>query len=214
MRRVLMPCLAAALLLPTAWAEQAEAPKGFEPLFNGRTLEGWAVHGGKMEAWGVDNGLIFTTGSGGGWLLTDKEYDNFEVVLEYRVPQGGNSGVALRTPRMGDPAYTGMEIQILDDDAPQYKNLRPAQYCGSIYDVVAARRGHNRPAGEWNRMHIVCNGRLVKVMLNGTVIVDADLDDQKEHYKKHPGLERKTGHLGLQSHSERVEFRNLYVKRL
>jgi hypothetical protein len=115
-----------------------------------------------------------------------------------------------------------MEIQILDDAGSQYKNLKPAQYCGSIYDVVAAKRGATKPAGEWNQMRIVAKGRKITVELNGTVIVDADLDEHKDRAKAdpekklaaHPGLLRDKGHLGLQSHTDRVEFRRIYVKPL
>jgi hypothetical protein len=210
--RLMVPTLLC-LVVP-ALAEEKETPQGFTPLFNGKDLTGWKVHGGKMEAWGAEDGLIFVQGGGGGWLMTEKEYGNFEVRLEFKVPVNGNSGVALRAPLKGDPAYEGMEIQILDDDGPAYKNLRPAQYCGSIYDVVPPSKKVTKPAGEWNKYRITAKDRKVTIELNGTVIVDANLDDHKEHAKRHPGLLREKGHLGLQSHDGRVEFRNLYVKEL
>ncbi len=195
-------------------AASGDAPEGFEPLFNGKDLTGWKAHGGKMDAWGAENGLLFTTGVGGGWLLTEKEYDNFELRLEYKVPKGGNSGVGLRAPRQGDVAYSGMEIQILDDPAPEYKNIRPAQHTGSIYDVVPCSKQVGKPAGEWNQYHIAAKGRQITVELNGVKIVDANLDDYKDHAKKHPGILRTTGSIGLQSHTDRVEFRNIYLKML
>jgi len=187
-------------------------PEGFEPLFNGKDLTGWKVHAGKMDAWGAENGLMFTTGEGGGWLLTEKEYDNFELRLEYKVPKGGNSGVGLRAPRQGDVAYSGMEIQILDDAAPEYKNIRPGQHTGSIYDVVPSSKQPSKPVGEWNQYHITAKGRHITVELNGEKIVDANLDDYKDHAEKHPGILRTTGCIGLQSHTDRVEFRNVFVK--
>jgi hypothetical protein len=188
-----------------------KVPSGFQPLFNGKDLTGWQVHKGKMTAWGAENGILFVSGGGGGWLMTEKEYADFEIRLEYKVPKHGNSGVALRAPLKDDPAYQGMEIQILDD--ADYKNLRPAQYTGSIYDVVPPSKHVTRPA-EWNQMHITAKGRHVTVELNGTKIVDANLDDYKNHAAKHPGLLREKGHLGLQSHDGRVEFKNLFVKPL
>jgi hypothetical protein len=211
-----LAALLLALPLGMALAEEKKEgpPEGFTPLFNGKDLTGWKVHAGKMERWGADKGLLFVEGGGGGWLMTEKEYGDFEVRLEYKVPKGGNSGVALRAPLMGDPAYQGMEIQILDDYADQYKNLRPTQYTGSIYDVVPPSKRVTKPAGEWNSMRIVARGRQITIWVNGEKIVDANLDEQKESFKKHPGLERKEGHLGLQSHDGRVEFRNLYVKPL
>ncbi len=196
--------------LPAVQSADLDVPEGFAALFNGKDLAGWKVHDGKMASWGAGDGVLFTSGEGGGWLLTEKEYTDFELRLEYKVPKMGNSGVALRTPRQGNPAYTGMEIQILDD--ANYKGLRPEQYTGSIYDVVAPSKQVTKPAGEWNQMRITAKRRQITVELNGTKIVDADLDDHKDKFKTHPGLEREKGHLGLQSHGGRVEFRKLYVK--
>jgi len=195
-------------------ADSKEPPKGFTTLFNGKDLEGWKVLNGKMEAWGAEDGLMYVQGGGGGWLMTEKEYGDFELRLEFKVPVNGNSGVALRAPLKGDPAYQGMEIQILDDNGPAYKNLRPTQYTGSIYDVVPPAKRVTKPAGEWNQYRIVAKGRQVTIELNGTQVVDANLDDHKDRVEKHPGLLRDKGHLGLQSHDGRVEFRNLYVKEL
>src|SRR5262249_28611083 len=178
---------------PLAQSADKDAPEGFASLFNGKDLTGWKVHGGKMDSWGAADGLLFTTGEGGGWLMTEKEYGDFELRLEFKIPKGGNSGVGLRAPRMGDPAYQGMEIQILDDFADQYKNLRPTQYTGSIYDVVAPSKRVTKQAGEWNKYRIVAKGCKITVELNGTEIVNANLDDYKEQFKKHPGLERDKG---------------------
>jgi hypothetical protein len=110
-----------------------------------------------------------------------------------------------------------MEIQILDDYGPAYKDkLQPWQYHGSIYDVVPAKRGSLKPAGEWNTEEIYAKGRHIKVTLNGTVIVDANLDDvtDPDKMKKHPGLARTKGHIGFLGHGARVEFRNLRIKEL
>jgi hypothetical protein len=207
-----------ALVLPLCWlpavrpADSAAAPEGFMPLFNGKDLSGWKVYKGKMDAWGVDEGLLYVKAGGGGWLMTEKEYGDFDLRLEYRMPKMGNSGVAVRAPLEGDPAYQGMEIQLLDDD--NWKGLRPAQFCGSIYDVVPPSKHVTKPAGEWNKMRITARGRKVTVELNGTEIVNADLDDHKDKAKAHPGLLRSKGHLGFQSYNYRVDFRNIYVKPL
>jgi hypothetical protein len=217
MRRTLALTCTLTLLGLTAAAladDPSKPPAGFTALFNGKDLSGWTVLNGKMEKWRAENGEIVTSG-GGGWLMTEKEYKDFEIRLEYKLPKAGNSGVAVHSPLKGDPAYTGMEIQILDDNDPSYKNLRPAQYTGSVYGVVAAKRGSTKPAGEWNTMRIVSKGRHITVELNGTVITDANLDEYtKEHGKQHPGLLRETGHLGLQDHSGSVEFRKISVKEL
>ena len=190
-------------------------PEGFVPLFNGKDLAGWKAHGGKIEKWSVDaaNKTIHTGKGGGGWLMTAKEYGDFELRLEFRVPKGGNSGVALRSPMKGDPAYTGMEIQILDDAS--HKGIKEWQHTGSIYGVVAASSVPTKPLGEWNSYRIVCKGSKVMIELNGKTVVDADLADSKaKHAKAHPGILRDKGHLGIQDHGGKVEFRNLFVKEL
>jgi hypothetical protein len=214
----LLAVLAVVGVLPAALpAPDKDAPEGFEPLFNGKDLTGWKVNeGGKMDVWGAEDGILYVNGSGGGWLMTEKEYGDYEVVLEYKLPEKGNSGVALRSPMKGNPAYVGMEIQILDDKwhKENYKGLKDTQLTGSIYDVVPPSKDAVKPIGEWNKMHITAKGRQITVVLNDTKIVDANLDDHKDRFKAHPGLLREKGHLGLQSHDGRVEFRKLYVKPL
>jgi hypothetical protein len=217
---LLLALAVAGLVLPAARAADQDVPEGFERLFNGKDLTGWTVNaGGNIDRWGVEDGILFTTGkAGGGWLMTEKEYGDFEIMLEYKVPKAGNSGVALRSPLQGDPAYVGMEIQILDNpwylDEKNYKGLKQVQLTGAIYGVVPPATDATKPVGEWNKMHITAKGRHVTVEVNGTKIVDADLDDYKDHAKQHPGLLRDKGHLGLQCHTDRVEFRNVYVKPL
>jgi hypothetical protein len=201
-----------------ALAAKDSAPEGFVALFNGTDLNGWKVHNGKMSVWGAEGGLLFVNGKGGGWLLTEREYGDFDLRLQFKLPEAGNSGVALRAPFTGDPAYQGMEIQLLDDAwykiEKNYKGIRPTQLTGSIYDVVAPSRDATKPAGEWNSIHIIARGRQITVELNGLKTVDANLDDHKDRVEKHPGLLREKGHLGLQSHDGRVEFKNLFVKEL
>jgi hypothetical protein len=223
MRRLLMLSLIVILCNLASAAIADEAPAGFKPLFNGKNLDGWMVFGGSKTAWGADNGILYTTGGGGGWLLTKKIYSNFEIRVEYKLPPDGNSGVGIRCPLKGNVSYTGMEIQILND--PWYKNpehfkgIRKVQLTGSIYGVVPPSKEVVKPAGKWNAMRVIAKGPHITVILNGTKIVDANLDKfraEKFHAiaKEHPGLFRKSGHLGLQSHTNRVEFRNIYVKEL
>jgi hypothetical protein len=188
-------------------------PEGFTALFNGKDLTGWQRPGGNKGNWAVEKGVLYVNKTGGAWLFTDKEYSDFELRLQFKVPKGGNSGVALRSPLKGDPAYVGMEIQILDDAG--HKGLQKWQHTGSIYGVVPSAKQPTKPLGEWNSYRIVCKGRQVTVELNGEKIVDANLDDYKEkHAKAHPGILRDKGHLGLQEHGGRVEFRNIFIKEL
>ena len=197
-------------------AVEAADEDGFVSLFNGKDLTGWHIVNKQGPGYVVEDGVLVCPKEGGGNLFTSKEYANFVFRFEYRLQPGGNNGVGLRAPLAGDAAYSGMESQILDDDAPEYANLEPGQYHGSIYKVVAAKRGAPKKAGEWNTEEIVCDGRHVKVTVNDKVIVDANLDDVKdpEVLKAHPGIQRTTGHIGFLGHGARVEFRNIRVKPL
>lgn len=190
---------------------------GFKALFDGKTLNGWTLVKGHGPGYVVKDGIIVCPKEGGGNLYTEAEYANFVLRFEFKLSPGGNNGIGIRSPLTGDAAYQGMEIQILDHDDPQYKGwLKPAQHHGSIYDVVPAKTGFLKPVGEWNSEEITANGRKITIKLNGTTIVDANLDDVKdpEVLKKHPGLARSTGHIGLLGHGSLVEFRNLRVKTL
>ncbi len=202
----------------------AAADDGFVSLFNGKDLDGWEATG-KAEQWAAEDGMIVVKGGGGGWLFTKGTYENFDLMLEFKLPEMGNSGVALRAPRKkGDPAYEGMEIRLLDDrnylDEKKYKGLQQWQRTGSIYGVVPPSKDATKPAGEWNTMRIVAQGPKIKIILNGETIVDANLEDHKDRTEKqegkpaHPGILRAHGHIGLQSHDGRVEFKNIKLKKL
>ena len=137
--------------------------------------------------------------------------------LEYKLPPGGNNGLAIRYPGKGDGAYVGMaEVQVLDDDAAMYAKLDPRQYNGSAYGMTASHRGFLRPAGEWNYEEVTVKGSTIKVELNGTVILDADLSKVTEYMAKsaHPGKDVKKGHFGFCGHNDPVAFRGIEVKKL
>ena len=213
MRASVALCLALTIIPTSARADDDE---GFVPLFNGQDLRGWEVKDGDAAAWKASDGMISCSGEKGGWLRTQKQYSDFIVRLEYRIPPGGNSGVGLRFPLVGNPAHDGMEVQILDDAADEYKNLEPAQYTGGIYYQAAAKQGIARPPGEWNSYEIHCVGPMVKVILNGEVVNEVNVDEYttaKGDYK--PLAERpRKGFVGMQSHDTRVDFRNFSIKDL
>ena len=226
MRHVIRPipcvlftaCLLAAAALAGAQQDAAATEEGFTPLFNGKDTAGW-IYGGKPQGKGyqVKDGVLFCTDNDGGNLFTEKQYADFSFRFEFKLEDSGNNGVGIRSPLKGDPAYVAMEIQILDDNGKQWNNkLRPAQYHGSIYDVVPAKRGALKPAGEWNSEEIIAKGRQITVKVNGQTIVDANLDDIKDEavLKKHPGLKNTSGHIGFLGHGSHVEFRNIRIKEL
>ncbi len=190
---------------------------GFLPIFDGKTLNGWKLLGGKGEGYGVKDGVLYCAKGGGGNLLTEREYADFIFRFEFKLEAGGNNGIALRTPLAGGSlAYLGMESQILDDTDPKYAKLKAAQFHGSIYLIAPAKRGALRPVGQWNEEEIYCRGRHLRVTVNGKVIVDTNLNDvaDRDTLQKHPGLLRSKGHLGFLGHNDYVEFRNLRIKEL
>ena len=186
---------------------------GFVSLFDGKTLNGWIQVDKRGSGYLVQEGNLVCPKGGGANLYTDQDYANFILRFEFRMEEAGNNGVGIRCPETArDCAYAGMEIQILDSLHPKYKDrIKPAQHHGSVYDVIPAKTGYLKKTGEWNNEEIVVNGRKIKVTLNGTVILDGDLDTVKdpEVLKKHPGLARTTGRIGFLGHDSLVEMRNL-----
>lgn len=174
-------------------------------------LVGWQQTGGQEGTWQFEDGILYTEGENGGWLATLRQYDDFMLSLEFRVSPGGNSGVFIRAPLEGDPAYAGMEIQILDDYAERWRDLQPYQYTGSIYDIQAPSERAGREADEWQTMVIAARGTRVKVILNGEKVVDTDVAYFPYKFDTHPGLKRSRGYIGLQNHGSRVEFRNVRI---
>jgi hypothetical protein len=205
----LLVCLSLTEFVATA----AEPAGDWKSLFNGRDLTGWRVIDGNASDWSAADGILSCRAGGGGWLATKEEYKNFELKLEFRVPTGGNSGVFLRAPEQGNPAFAGMEIQVLDDDASIYAGIKPAQHCGSLYGLAAPKTRASKKAGEWQSYLIVCDGPHVKVTLNDTLIVDANLADFKGD-ETHPGAQRTGGLIGLQHHDTSIEYRNIAVHAL
>lgn len=206
------------------------AEEGFVPLFNGKNLDGWQGLNGDTSSYYVKDGLLICKGDGRKMIFSAKQYANFILRLEVKLDPGGNNGVGIRTKLSRRPDLEGMEIQIIDTpyysrgipkpnkEPKDWTKLKDYQYYGSIYGVVPAKSGHLKPAGEWNQEEIVCDGRRVKVTLNGAVIVDADLDKVKPvDGEKHPGLENILGYIALCAHGDygaQVYFRNMRIKEL
>ncbi len=197
-------------------ANESKADAEFVTLFDGKTLNGWtpSYPGGYV----VENGVIVCLKDKGGRLFTNEEYGDFVFRFEFKLTADANNGLGVRTPRDGDPAYAGMEIQILDNSSKKWPGLQPWQVHGSIYGVVAAKTGHLKPVGEWNSQEVTCRGKHVVVKLNGATIVDADIEKASDPTtadgNAHPGLKRAKGYIAFCGHGSRVEFRNIRVKSL
>jgi HEAT repeat protein len=194
-----------------------EKTEGFVALFNGSNLNNWV--GNKSSYVVEDETIVVKPGDGsGGNLYTEKEYSDFIFRFEFLLTPAANNGIGIRAPLTGDAAYVAMEIQVLDDTAPVYADLKPYQYHGSVYGVIPARRGFQKPVGEWNYEEIRIKGTLITITLNGTVIVDGDIAGPRDNgtldHNEHPGLKNSTGHIGFLGHGSELKFRNLRIKEL
>ena len=194
-----------------------EKAEGFVALFDGSNLDQWI---GNKTGYKVEDGMLVFDPKAPDTknIYTAREYGDFVFRFEFQLTPGANSGVGIRTPPEGDAAYVGMEIQILDNDAPVYAKLQPYQYHGSVYGIIPAKRGALKPVGEWNTEEIFIQGSKIRITVNGQVIVDGDLVEASKggtmDHKDHPGLQRKSGHIGFLSHGAVVRFRNIRIKDL
>ncbi|MFR7544322.1 MAG: DUF1080 domain-containing protein, partial [Alistipes onderdonkii] len=207
---------------------EEEAADGFEVLFDGTSMHKWT---GNTTNYVPVDGTIYVTAQygGSGNLYTKKEYGDFVLRFEFAFDREGvNNGIGIRTPMSVDAAYHGMEIQVLDHDAPIYKNLRVYQQHGSVYGIIPAKRVKFPPLGTWNVEEIRAVGDRITVTVNGEVILDGDIrqacqghnvapDGGKNNpytvdHKNHPGLFNASGHIGLLGHGAGIKFRNIRIK--
>jgi len=193
----------------------AHDAKGFRSIFNGQNLANWA---GPIENYEVTGGVLKCKPHKGGVIYLNEELTDFAARVEFKLPPGGNNGLAIRYPGHGDTAYVGMcELQVLDDGDRRYAgSIDPRQAHGSVSGMVAAKRGYLRPVGQWNFEEVTVKGPKIKVELNGTVILDADVSQVKEFMANspHPGKDRTSGYFGFAGHNDPVEFRNVSIKTL
>ena len=167
-------------------------------LFNGKDLAGW-----KNANYVVEDGVLVCKG---GNLVTEKQYTNYIFEFDFLLPPGGNNGLGIHYSGSGDAAYSGMELQILDNSHPRYSKLKDYQFHGSLYTLQAAKRGHLKPVGQWNKQEIRAEKNVITVILNGVKIVDrADVARYKKPSK---------GHICFLGHGSQVEFRNIRIKDL
>ena len=190
--------------------------QGFTDVFNGRNLDGWA---GPLENYEVRERSIVCKPDKGGTIYWNQALTDFDARLEFKLPPGGNNGLAIRYPGEGDTAYVGMtELQVLDDNYEKVRGpIDPKQAHGSAYGMVAAARGYQRPIGEWNVQDVSVSGSTVRVELNGTVILNADLSkvDPATYMagREHPGVSRTSGFFGFAGHNDPVMFRNIQIRK-
>lgn len=198
----------------------ARDAEGFVEQINGKDLSNWQ---GAVDNYEVVDGAITCKQGKGGDLLTKDEFENGIIRVEFKLPPAGNNGIALRTPLGGHSASDGLELQVIDSDGYNAKQaaagkpgLQPYQYHGSLYHCVGAKHGYLRPVGEWNFQEIEVQGQRIKVTLNGTKILDVDIDSLDRTQIPHPpkGLDARKGFIGFAGHSDPVAFRSFKVKRM
>jgi len=194
---------------------RGEDPKGFKPVFNGRDFEGWA---GPIENYEIADGAIRCKPKKGGTIYTKEQFADFVVRLEFKLPPGGNNGLAIRYAGAGRASLDAMcELQVLDDNYEKVRGkIDPRQAHGSAYGMAPAARGYQRPIGQWNYQEVTVIGSTIRVELNGSAILDCDLSKVKETManKPHPGKDRTSGSFGFAGHSDPVMFRNISIRRL
>lgn len=207
-----IPAEEACAILRAGGVDKPAADDGFAPIFNGKDWTGWK---GPTAQNAIKDGAIHAQS---GTIFTAEEYEDFVVRFEFTLPKGGNNGLAIRYPGAGDTAYVGMcEIQVLDNEDPEYAALDPRQYHGSAYGMAAAHRGYLRAPGEWNFQCVTVKGSTIVVELNGTRILDTDLAKiTKAMYDldKFKGRNRTKGSFGFAGHGQPVKFRGIELKRL
>jgi hypothetical protein len=211
----------------------AEPTVDFAPLFShDGTAEGWLVR--KWDdvknpadagvVWRVEKGILNGSEPRGTWLLSPQEYDDFILEFEWKLGERGNSGLALRAPLEGDPAFDGLELQMVDPRYyPTNMNVPASELTGSLYRAVAPSEQRFKPA-EWNKYQVTCRGPRVRVVLNERMILDVNLDEQTKPTKRHDGTDApplkdrpRKGHIGFQELSRgggHVEIRNARIKAL
>lgn len=194
-------------------ASTATDSEGFVSLFNGTSLDGWV---GDTDGYAAVGGNLVCIAEKGGNLFHEREFADFIIRFDFRLPPGANNGLAIRSPLEGRASWDGMELQIIDNEHEKYAELKPWQYHGSVYGIAPAKRGYLNQTGEWNSQEVTVQGRRIKVVLNGETILDVDLDeamaDGAMDGKEHPGAKRTSGHVGFLGHGARVEFRNIRIK--
>ncbi len=172
--------------------------------------------------WNVESGVLVGSDPRGTWLVSEKEFGDFVLEFEWKLGERGNSGCALRAPLFGDPAFDGLELQMVDPRYyPPEQLVTPAELAGSLYKAVAPAKQVFKPV-EWNKYQITCQGARVKVVLNGEPILDVNLDEQTTPTKRHDGTDApplkarpRKGHIGFQELSRgggRVMIRNARLK--
>jgi hypothetical protein len=204
----------------TLSAREAEA--GWKLLFDGKTTAGWRNY--KKETvgpgWTVVDGILTRSGDNAGDIVTADKYRNFDLALDWRVAEGGNSGILYRATEDNEYIWqSAPEMQILDDER-HADGKSPLTSAGSNFALYPAPRGVVHPAGQWNSARILVNGNHVEHWLNGQKLLEYELGSAewkdrvaKSKFNTMPNYGKASeGYIGLQDHGDKVEFRNIRIR--
>ena len=207
-------------------AKVATVDTAWRSLFDGQTTNGWRAYKGTgmHPQWQARDGMLTVAGKGGdaGDIVTNDQFGDFELELEWKVPRGGNSGIFYRAAETAERIYEAAPEYQVPDDARHPDGKNPLTSAGAAYGLYAPPRGVVKPAGEWNQARIVVRGNHVEHWLNGQKVVDYELGSadwsakvQASKFKDWPGYGKSArGHIGLQDHGDTVSFRNIRIREL
>lgn len=196
---------------------QNDKEVGFISLFNGKDLSGWID---ETSVYHVEDSCIVMRPAQemGGNLYSKKTYGDFILRFDFLLTPAANNGLGIRHDKVpNNSGYSGMELQILDNEDPQYHDLKADQYHGSIYGIAPAKKGFLKKAGQWNTQEVTAIGDDITVKLNGVVILQANLKKvlaykATEEYSK--AVLNPVGHIAFLGHGSVVKFKNISVKPL
>lgn len=212
------------------FTQTINAQKGFKPLFDGKTTKGWHSYGKNSAGagWKVEDGILhfdpeMAKDGQGGDLVTDAEFENFHLKLDWKISPNGNSGILFyvneNPEKYKDTYNTGLEMQVLDNDGhPDGKIIK--HRAGDLYDLIQSKSEPVKPVGEWNTAEVISKKGKLTLILNGVTVVETSLWD--ENFKKliegskfaaWPGFGTfKKGKIALQDHGNNVWYRNIMIK--
>jgi hypothetical protein len=199
-----------------------EKKDGFVLLFNGKDTDGWRIYKQKdVKGWEVIDGVLTRTTGGAGDLITRDQYANYELVLDWRIGQQGNSGIIYRCDESGKtPWQSGPEYQLCDNAIEPDPSPTGLHSVGSCYDLYPPTTDATKPVGEWNTTRILIDGNHVEHWLNGKKVVSYEFNSDdfnarvaKSKFKVYPQWgQHPKGHLALQDHGHKIEFRNMKLR--
>jgi hypothetical protein len=234
MQTLLLSSLISLSILFGGLVKKTETPinnkKEWIPLFDGKTTKGWHSYGKTVtgEAWKVENGVLHLAPSKGvnaGDLITDESFDDFDLKLEWKISQNGNSGILFfiqdNPTKYKQIWYTGPEMQILDNEGHSDGLIRKHR-AGNLYDLIEGTEGIEKAVGEWNQVEIINNQGNLSLILNGTTVVSTIVGNDNwktliagSKFKDMPDFAKVTsGHIGLQDHGNEVWFKNIKIRKL